>query len=192
MSLAIFENFLKFAEGAVAVKADLPPAIDAAEFENALVSHSVVLLHSHMEQCLREAIKVRCVRCVDPEVRAFALKVVDKETGRIGIDALKSTLGRFSDTYKLAFRTELDASGLEDSWESIQNQRATVAHYGQPATCSLADLRLYYEDIRKILGFFCNGLGLNPAEVTGISTLIALAAAPGVVAPAVPPCSSVS
>jgi len=178
MSLAIFESFLKFAEGAMGSKADLPNAIDAAELENALVSHSVVLLHSHMEQCLRNAIEARCVRCVDPEVRAFALSVRDKETGRIGISSLKDTLGRFSEEYKIAFRTQLDVSGLADSWESIKNQRVAVAHHGQPATCSLADLRLYYENIRRILGFFCTALGLDPAEVTGISNLIVLAPAP--------------
>ena len=178
MSLAVFESFLTFAEEAMRSKAGLPSAIDAAEFENALVSHSVVLLHSHMEQCLREAVKVRCARCVDPEVRAFVLKVVDKDTGRIGIASLKETLGRFSDAYKVAFRTELDASGLEDSWESIQNHRVTVAHHGLPATCSLADVRLYYEDIRKILGFFCNGLGLNATEVATISGLIVFPTVP--------------
>src|ERR1700676_3544916 len=99
MSLAVFENFLKFAERAVAARAKLPPEIEAAELESALVSHGVVLLHSHMEQCLLAAIEARCVRCTDPEVRTFALSVKDEKSGRIGIDALKGTLGRFSPAY---------------------------------------------------------------------------------------------
>jgi len=184
MSLAIFENFLEFAEKAVAAKNDLPPAIDPAEFESALVCYGVVLLHSHMEQCLRSAIEARCMRCADSEVRAFALSVRDEKAGRIGIGALKDTLRRFSDAYKTAFRTDLDASGRADSWESIKNQRITVAHHGQPATCSLLDLRTYYEDIRHILGFFCDKLGLNSTEIATISSLIVIAAAP---AGAVPP-----
>lgn len=99
MSLAIFESFLNFAERAVAAKNDLPPAIDPAEFESALVSYGVILLHAHMEQCLRSAIEARCMRCVDTEVRTFALSVKDKETGKIGIDFLKATLGRFGGSY---------------------------------------------------------------------------------------------
>src|SRR5437660_199738 len=134
MSLAIFENFLKFAERALAARNDLPPAIDAAEFESALVSYGIVLLYSHMEQCLGSALEARCARCVEPEVRAFALSVRDKETGKIGIAALKGTLGRFGAAYKKAFKDNLDNAGLGDSdsgsWLSIMNQRATVAHHG--------------------------------------------------------------
>ena len=104
MSLAVFESFLKFAEQAVAVKHLLPTTIDSAEFESALVSYGVVLLHSHMEMCIRSASKARCSRCVDTEVRTLALKVIDKETGKIGIDALKDTLRRFGDAYKIAFK----------------------------------------------------------------------------------------
>src|SRR5947208_2506211 len=100
MSLAIFENFLNFAERAVAPKNDLPPAIDPAEFESALVRYGVVLLHSHMEQCIRNAYEARCVRCVDAEVRTFLLWIIDKQTGKIGIDGLKDTLGRFGGAYK--------------------------------------------------------------------------------------------
>ena len=130
MSIAIFENFLTFAEGAIGAKADLPPAIDATEFESALVSYGVVLLHSHMEQCLRSAIETRCARCVDSEVRAFALSVRAEKTGRIKIDALKDTLGRFSGVYKSAFKDDLADSDLGSSWDSITNQRGTVAHAG--------------------------------------------------------------
>src|SRR5947208_1082128 len=114
MSLAVFENFLKFAERAIAVKATLPPEIDAAEFESALVSHGVVLLHAHMEQCLRSAVETRCRRCLDPEILTLALKVAEKETGRIGIPSLKDTLGRFGDAYKAAFKNGLETSGLDD------------------------------------------------------------------------------
>src|SRR4051794_5417142 len=100
MTLAVFENFLTFAERSIGAKADLPPTIDAAEFENALVSFGVVLLHSHMEQCLRAAIEARCIRCTDAEIRAFALSVRDEKSGRIGIGAIKETLARFSSAYK--------------------------------------------------------------------------------------------
>src|SRR5262245_32879744 len=151
MSLAVFENFLTFAERALSVKAHLPPEIDPAEFESALVSHGVVLLHAHMEQCLRSAVETRCRRCTDAEILTLALKVAEKETGRIGIPSLKETLGRFGEVYKASFKVSIETSGLDDpnngSWISVLTQRATVAHHGQPATCSLADLRLYYEDI---------------------------------------------
>jgi len=183
MSLAVFENFLSFAERSLVAKAGLPPAIDPAEFENALVSYGVVMLHAHMEQCLRSAIEARCVRCVDLPIRTFALSVRDEKSGKLGIDALKGTLGRFSDVYKTMFKDSIDKSDPERSWVSVMSQRAVVAHGGQPATCSLADLRLYYEDIRKVLGFFCNALGLNAAEVTGISILIVLPASPALAVP---------
>jgi hypothetical protein len=130
------------------------------------------------------------MRCIDAEVRAFALSVKDKETGRIGIDALKGTLGRFGAAYKTIFKDSLDNSGLLDSdggsWLSIMTQRARVAHDGQPATCSLADLRLFYNDIRLVLGFFCNGLGLVSTEVATISSLIVMPAAPAAAAPVTP------
>jgi len=65
-------------------------------------------------------------------------------------------------------------------------QRAIVAHGGQPATCSLADLRLFYQDIRQILGFYCKALGLNSTEIATISSVIVVPPAPGKAAPAAP------
>jgi HEPN superfamily RiboL-PSP-like protein len=185
MSLAIFENFLQFAERSIAVKTNLPQEIDGAYFESALVSHGIVLLHSHMEACLRTAFETRCRRCVDPEIRSLALKVAKNEMGRIKISELKGTLSRFGEAYKQAFNDHLDNSGLADtdsggSWNSVVVQRATIAHQGLPATCTLADLRLFYNDIRKVLGFFCNALGLDPTEVAGVSNLIITPQNPGV------------
>lgn len=179
MSLLVFQDYLEFAERAVGAKADLPAAIESPEFESALVSYGVVLLHSHMEQCLRSALDARCARCTDPEIRAFSLKVRDEKAGRIGIGPLKDTLARFCDAYKHAFKAHIDKSGLGDppsSWISVVNQRKTVAHDGHPASCSLADLRHFYEDVRQVLGFFCNALGLDAAEVATISSLIVLPA----------------
>jgi len=172
MSLAIFENFLKFAEGAVRSKADLPPAVDAPEFENALVNYGVVLLHSHMEQCMRRSMDARLSRCLDPQALAFAIDKRKETTGRIGIVYLTQSLGRFSDEYKNGFKAHLKSSGLGTSWDSVVIHRHTVAHEGQPASLTLADLRLYYEHIRKVLGFFCDGLCLTATEVEEISTLI--------------------
>jgi hypothetical protein len=172
MSLAVFENFLKFAEGAVAVKAKWPPEVDINELESAFVNYGVVLLHSHMEQCFRMALEVRCARCADLEVLAFALSVKDEKTGKIGLDSVKATLRRFSAAYRTTFDAELKKSGLEDAWGSIQAQRHRVAHYGEPATLTLAELRGYYEDIRKVLGYFCKGLSLTHLEVAKISSLI--------------------
>ncbi len=189
MSLAIFENFLNFAESAIRAKADLPFAIDAAEIENALVNYGVVLLHAHMEQCLRSAFEARCARCSDFELRTLTLSIRDKETGKIGLSSVKDTLARFSKLYKQRFKAHLDNSGVGDgentSWESVKNQRHAVAHNGQPATCSLADLRLFYGDIRKVLGFFCDAIGLSQAETAAISPLIELVPAPPVTAPVV-------
>lgn len=187
MSLAVFENFLKFAEGAVRSKADLPPAVDAVEFENALVNYGVVLLHSHMEQCMRRSIDVRLARCLDPQALAFAIDKRKETTGRIGIEYLKKTLGRFSDQYSNGFKAHLKSSGLGTSWDSVVNQRHTVAHEGQPASLTLADLRLYYEHVRKVLGYFCDGLCLASAEIEGISTLIVQVPPPPAPAAAGPP-----
>lgn len=175
MSLSAFDNYLKFAEEVVAAKAELPDAIGSAELESALVSHGVVLLHSHMEQCIRSALETRCARCTDHETRNFALSVKDEKTGKIGIHYLKETLRRFSNSYRTKFKSNIDGSGLVDpppSWESVKNQRKIVAHEGQPARCSLSDLRIYYEDVRKVLGYFCDSLELSPTETADISPLI--------------------
>jgi hypothetical protein len=172
MSLGVFENFLNFAEGAVRSKADLPASLDAVEFENALVNYGVVLLHSHMEQCMRRGIDSRLSRCLDPEACAFAVDKRKETTGRIKIEYLTKSLGRCSDSYKQVFREHLSKSGLGTSWDSVVNHRHTVAHEGQPASLTLADLRLYYAHIREVLGFFCDGLCLTSAEITAISPLI--------------------
>lgn len=172
MSLAIFESFLNFAESAVRSKDDLPSVINAAEFENALVNYGVVLLHSHMEQCMRKAIDIRCARCTDVEVRAFALKTRKESTGKLKIEFLKSSLTRFSSDYKAKFDGHLRSSGLDGSWDSVVNHRHTVAHEGQPAGLTLADLRLYYGHVRRVLGFFCDGLCLTSSEIQGVCTLI--------------------
>ena len=187
MSLAIFENFLKFAEGAVRSKPDLPSTIDPAEFESALVNYGVVLLHSHMEQCIRKAIDVRCARCVDAEVRTFALKARKESTGKLKIEYLKGSLTRFSDGYKDTFDGHLRLSGLGDSWDSVVNHRHTVAHEGQPASLTLADLRIFYDHVRKVLGFFCAGLCLTTGEIQGISNLIVQVPSPPSPAAAGPP-----
>lgn len=172
MSLAIFENFLKFAEGAVAAKAMLPSSIDPNEFESALVSHGVVLLHAHMEQCLRKAIDARCARCSDPEIKTYAVSVRRDTSGKLKIEAIKGSLTRFSDAYKKAFSNHLSASGLATSWDSVVNHRHDVAHEGNPAQLTLKELRLYYDHVRRVLGFLCDGLTLTAVEVGGISNLI--------------------
>jgi hypothetical protein len=192
MSLAVFENFLRFAERSLAEKANLPAGIDAAEFENALVNYGVVLLHSHMEQCIKSAVEARCRRCTDPEILTLALGVKEKETGRIGIEALLKTLGRFSKAYKKKFGDRLRQGGQgpwkDGAWESVKTHRDTVAHYGRPAQCSLADLRLFYEDIRKVLGFFCDALSLSAAEIASISALIVMVSPTALAAtPSTPP-----
>lgn len=174
MSLDVVENFLKLAEGVVAANADIPATIDAIELENALVSHGVVLLYAHMEQCFKSALEIRCNRCPDIEVRAFALSVKDEKTGRIGMDSVKGTLKRFGDTYKDTFNADLEASDLKHSWDSVMAQRHQVAHYGKPASLTLADLRLYYENIRQVLGFLCKALSLDTVEVAAISNLVIL------------------
>ena len=178
MSLAVFENFLIFAERAVAARGKLPAEIDAAELESALVGHGVVLLHSHMEQCLRAAVEKRCRRCTDLEILSLTLTVIDKEMGKLGLDSIKGTLKRFGEPCKAAFGSALKSAGLDDGssgpWVSVMNQRSQVAHQGLPATCSLADLRLYYDDIRRILGFFCAALSLTAVEVSAVSPLIVL------------------
>ena len=174
MSLILFERFLVFAEQAASSKPKLPTEIDSDELNSALVSYGVVLLHSHMEQCLQSAMEIKCQRCSDPEVRAFALSIRDDKTGKIGLDALKQTLKRFSQTSNQAFKDYLVAFGGDAAWESIRNNRHTIGHYGTPASCSLADLRSYYGDIRRVLGFYCDVLGLTSAEVASISSLIVL------------------
>lgn len=170
----VVENYLKFARGAVAVKSDLPSAIDAIEFESFLVSHGVVLLYARMEQCFRQALSTRCNRCVDLEVRAFALSVKDEKTGRIGIRDVKGTLKRFGIDCRDGFSLDLETSNFKESWDSVMNQRHQVAHDGQPASLTLSELHGYYEGIRSVLGFICKALSLNTAEVTEISSLIIL------------------
>lgn len=174
MSLVVFENYLKLAEGVVAEKADLAAAIDAIELESVLVSHGVVLLYAHMERCFQSALETKCSRCVDLEVRTFALSVKKEKTGRIGMDSVKGTLGKFGTRVSDGFKADLGASNLKDSWDSVMNLRRQVAHYGERASLSLAELRRYYEDIRKVLGLVCKALGLNAVEVTEISSLIIL------------------
>lgn len=174
MSLVAFENYLKFAEGVVAEKVDLPAAVDAIELESVLVSHGVVLLFAHMERCFQSALETKCNRCVDLEVRTFALSVKEEKTGRIGMESVKGTLKKFGIGVRDGFKADLEASNLKESWDSVMILRHEVAHYGERASLSLADLRRYYEDIRKVLGLVCKALGLNAVEVTEISSLIIL------------------
>jgi hypothetical protein len=103
MSLAAFESFLMFAEATVASKANWPSTIDAPELESALVGYGVVLLHSHMEQCVRKAVELRCSQCGDVGVRAYAISIAEEKTGKIAISELNRTLGRFGALSKRAF-----------------------------------------------------------------------------------------
>lgn len=172
MSLIVFESFLAFAERAVAAKAGLPPEIDAAEFENALVSYGVVVLYARIERCVQSAIDVKCGKCADADVRAFALSVKDEKTGKLSVDSLKATLKRFGTHCRSKFKKYVDKTDPEVSWESVMSQRASVAHEGKPASCTLVELRKRYEDVRVVLGWFCDSLGLSRDEIEGISKLI--------------------
>ena len=174
MSLAGVKNYLNFADGAVAAKTELPSAIDVIEFESVLVSHGVVLLYAHMEQCFRQALETRCKRCADLEVMNFSLSVKDEKTGKIGMDSVKGTLKRFGNHYRDGFKADLEASNIKETWDSVMNQRHKVAHDGDPASLTLSELRDYYEDIRKVLGIFCKALSLNAKEVATICDLIVL------------------
>ena len=172
MSLAAFDCFLKFAEATVASKPNWPSTIDAPELESALVGYGVVLLHSHMEQCVRKAVEIRCSQCDDVGVRAYAISIAEEKTGRIAINELSRTLRRFGTQSQSAFERDLVASGLNSSWDSIIHHRKNLAHSGRPASLTLADLRFYFEGIRKVLGFYCNALGLSRIEIEDVSTLI--------------------
>ncbi|KKM60982.1 hypothetical protein LCGC14_1536320 [marine sediment metagenome] len=176
MSLVVFKNYLMFVDRVLAAKADLPTAIDAIELESVLVSHGVVLLFSHVERCYRAAIETKCNRCADLEVRTFALSVKDEKTGKIGMDSVKGTLKKFGKACREGFKADLSASNIENAWDSVVNQRVKVAHHGERASIPLGDLRNYYEDVRKVLGYFCKALGLDAAEVATISSLIVLPA----------------
>lgn len=172
MSLAVFETFLVFAERAMQSKPNFPDELDPVELASAFASYGVVLLHSQMEQCVKTAVSVRCAKCVDPEVRSFAQSIIAEKTGKLGLQYLNQTLNRFGAQCKIVFRTELDATGLNASWDSVVNHRHIVAHEGKPAALTLGDLRLYFEGVRKILGFYCKALGLSVVETNGISPLI--------------------
>lgn len=172
MSLDFVEHYLRFADQVVYRKGDLPDEIDAIEVENTLVSHGVVLLYAHMEQCFRKALEVRCNRCSDVEVRTFALSVKDEKAGRISMESVKGTLKRFGAGVRDMFKADLEASNLSESWDSVKNQRARVAHSGKPASITLTELDYFYNDIRKVLGFICKALGLDAKEAETISPLI--------------------
>lgn len=174
MSLESVQQFLAFADQVVRSKDDLPDAIDAIELENALVNLGVVMLYSHMEQCFRRAIECKCNCCQEVEVRAFALSVKDEKTGKIGMGEVKGTLKRFGEACRDRFKSELEASGLQDSWDSVMNQRAQVAHYGQPASITLRELHDYFDGVRKVLGLICAALSLSLQEVGSISGLIVM------------------
>ncbi len=178
MSLEAVQQFLAFADQVVLVKDDLPDSVNAIELENALVNLGVVMLYAHMEQCFRRSIESKCNCCQDAQVRSFALSVKDEKTGKIGMGEVKGTLKRFGVACRDGFKDDLEASGLQDSWDSVMNQRAQVAHYGQPASITLRELRGYYEGIRRVLGLICKSLGLSATEVGAISALIVLPAQP--------------
>jgi hypothetical protein len=172
MSLLAIENFLTFAEVVVAVQEGLPLGIDALELESVLVSHGVVLLYAHMEQCFQKALEIKCGRCTDAQVRTFALSVKGDKTGKLKLESVKETLKRFGIDHKNEFSPHLDALGVKDAWDSVVNQRAVVAHYGQPASLTLAELRGFYQGIRQVLGAICVALSLSEQETTTISALI--------------------
>ena len=172
MSLATFEKFLVFAETAIRLRQYFPEGLDPIELESVFVSHGAVLLHSHMEQCIRKAVALRCDRCTDNEIRGFARKSAEEKTGKLKIEFLKQTLERFCRTYRDTFHDDLTRLGINFGWDSIVNHRKVVAHEGQPAAMTLSELRQYYDEIRAVLGHYCQALGLEESGTMGISTLI--------------------
>lgn len=172
MSLALFEAYLTFAESVARQKSLIPDVIDVNDLESALTCHGVVLLHSQMEQCVKRAVTIRCMRLSDSKIRSFAQSIIAEKTNKVGIEFLKQTLNRFGPDYKQSFHDNLDTSGLNTAWDSVINHRKTVAHEGIPASLSLADLRMYYEGIRKVLGFYCKALELSEDEIRSISPLV--------------------
>lgn len=175
MSLAAFEKYLSFVDQVLGLnEVDLPSAIDLAELESTLVSHGVVLLYAHTEQCFRQVVETKCRYCIDDEVRAFALSVKDEKTGKIGMGEVKGTLKRFGVACRDGFKEDLEKLDAKESWDSVMNHRHTVAHQGDPASLTLATLKEYYSGIQKILGLICKALGLDQKEVAKISSLIEL------------------
>jgi hypothetical protein len=172
MSLSIVEEYLAFAGEVIASRKGLPTDIDALELENVLVSHGVVLLYARMEQCFQEAIECKCNRCMDNEVRAFALSVKNEKTGKISFDSVKGTVKRFGIDHSTALSPELERLSVSDSWNSVVNIRQRVAHHGERASLTFAELRGYYSDIRKVLGCICKALTLEESDVSRICCLI--------------------
>lgn len=174
MSLALFENFLVSAESILKVRNQFPAGVNAAELESVITGHSIVLLHSYMEQCMKEAVAQMAARCADLRVRNYVLKLSEASTGRVGVPSLKETLGKFDASCKKVFGKKL-AADLDEhgrGWGSIVTQRIQIGHHGKPATCSFEDVKGFYADVKKVLSLFCDSLGLTPQEKANVSPLI--------------------
>lgn len=172
MSLTVFENYLRYVDSVLASTRHLLLDLDLLELESVLVTQGVVILYARMEQCFQQALECKCNRCLDAEVRAFALSVKKDKAGKLSLAAIKETFNRFSIDHRQTFTPLLNALNISTSWDSIVDVRQNIAHRGQRANFSLLDLKEYYDDIRAVLGCLCKALSLTDLDAKSICTLI--------------------
>ncbi len=172
MSLLTFEKYLKYVDNVLANAKTLLPELEVLELESVLVTQGVVVLYARMEQCFQQALEIKCNRCADAEVRAFALSVKKDKAGKLSLESVKGVIKRFGIDHRAQFSPLIDQLGVSTSWDSIVVVRQRIAHHGERVNFRLSDLKRYYSDIRSVLGCICKAMTLSDGEAGAICSFI--------------------
>jgi hypothetical protein len=169
-----WKNYIRLADSALASAGFKDEIFARAEVESIFASLGIIFLYTHMEQTLKLAIELKCNCCPDIEVRSFALSVRDKEAGRIKIDSMRQTLRRFGRPCDQRFREFLEDCNGKETWDSIVNNRNSIAHAGERSSMSFREVHGCYSSIQKVLGCFCAAIGLNENQASRVGKDICL------------------
>ena len=139
-----------------------------SEIENYLVRYLLVRICAEYETRIAILVQKRCSRTNDEHLMRFAHWGAEIVATRFNISDLKGTLNKFGDDYQKSFTDAVMNKDCHRAWDSIYNNRQTVAHGNGMVLMTVDDLKTAYEDSVIVIDELVKALCLRPKDIKGL------------------------
>jgi hypothetical protein len=135
--------------------------------ESIFVQHILIRICAEFEIKLVALAESR-LRSNDAPTKAISRAMLRREFKAFDIGNLTSILGKFNPDYKAKFSSEIVNSTSHLAWDSIYNNRVTVAHKIGIIQLSFPELESHYKESLKVFDAMINALECKPRELKGL------------------------
>jgi hypothetical protein len=138
------------------------------EAENYLVRYLLVRICAEYETRIRTLVQRRCSRTNDPHLLSFANWGAEVAAKNFDIGDINGILKKFGEDYKKAFSDAVINKDCHRAWDSIYNNRLTVAHGNGAVMMTIDNLKTAYNDSLIVIDELVKALCLRPKDIKGL------------------------